>query len=214
MFAMNPVASKRRLTPEEYLAIEAAAAFKSEFRDGEMYAMSGGNFEHTAITSNTQGQLYMRLRGGPCRQLNPDQRVHVPGTQLYVYPDITVICAPPQFADAGRTTVVNPTLIVEVLSPSTERYDRTEKFWNYQGLASFSDYLLISQDAPAVEHFFRRTVAGQSSQWLYEAYKGLDAVVRLPTLNIEIPLSEIYEKIDFPSAAKPSAVGPASPDSP
>ena len=207
---MSTVAFKRRLTPEEYLVIEAAATFKSEFRDGEMYAMSGGNFEHTAITSNTQGQLYMRLRGGPRRQLNPDQRVHVPGTQLYVYPDVTVLCATPQFADAGRTTVINPTLIVEVLSPSTERYDRTEKFWNYQGLASFSDYLLVSQDAPVVEHFLRRTVDGQSSQWLYEAYKGLDAVVKLPALNIEIPLAEIYEKIDFPPA-KPSSDDPTSP---
>ena len=201
---MSTVAFKSRLTPEEYLAIEAAATFKSEFRDGEMHAMSGGNFEHTAITSNTQGQLYTRLRGGPCRQLNPDQRVHVPGAQLYVYPDITVLCAPPQFADAGCTTVVNPTLIVEVLSPSTERYDRTEKFWSYQGLPSFTDYLLISQDAPVVEHFFRRMVDGQSSQWLYEAYKGLDAVVKLPALNIEVPLLDIYEKIDFPPAKSPS----------
>ena len=197
---MSTAASKPRLTPEEYLAIESLATVKSEYRDGEMYAMSGASFEHTAITSNTQGQLYVRLRGGLCRPLIPDQRVHVPNTQLYVYPDITVLCAPPQFADIGRTTVSNPTLIVEVLSPSTERYDRTEKFWNYQGLPSLSDYLLISQDTPVVEHFFRRMTGEQPGQWLYEVSKGLDTVVKLPALGIEIPLRDIYENIDFPPA--------------
>ena len=197
---MSTAATKQRLTPEEYLAIEALATVKSEYRDGKMYAMSGASFEHTAIASNTQGQMYLRLQGGPCRQLNPDLRVNVPGTQFYVYPDVTILCGAPRFADAGRTTVVNPTLIVEVLSPSSERYDRTEKFWNYQGIDTFTDYLLIAQDAPTVEHFFRQRVGEHASQWLYEAYKGLDAVVPLPSLKIEVPLSSIYEGIDFSAA--------------
>ena len=200
---MSTADTKTRLTPEEYLAVENAASFRSEYRDGEMYAMSGAAYEHTAIASNIQGEMHTRLKGGACRPSNFDLRVYVPATQFYTYPDVTVVCGPPQFADAGRTTIVNPSLIVEVLSPSTEHYDRTAKFWNYQSIDSLQDYLLIAQETPLVEHFFRQTTDKPANRWLYTAYKGLAAILRLPSLNIELPLREIYEGVVFPPLAVP-----------
>lgn len=190
---MNTAASKHRLTVEEYLAIEETAGYKSEFYDGEMFAMSGGNFTHSTLKVNLYGQLYARLRGGECRLSDSDMRVLVPATGLHVYPDASVVCGPPQFTSAQETTLVNPHLIVEVLSPSTERYDRTSKFWHYQTIASFTDYVLVTQDTPQVEHFHRNA----NGEWLYQSYKGLDAVLKLPAQRIEIPLHEIYDNVVF-----------------
>ncbi len=189
---MSTLASKPLLTPEEYLVIEDAAEFKSEFYDGEMFAMSGGGYDHSIIATNLTAQLHARLRGGPCRPLNNDLRVQVPATEFYTYPDVSVLCGAPRFAAQSRTTIANPTLIVEVLSPSTERYDRTAKFWHYQKLATLQDYVLVTQDAPQVERFSR-----QGEQWVYAAYKGLESGLPLPALSIEIPLKEIYEGVAF-----------------
>lgn len=194
---MSSALPKPPLTVEEYLAFEEAAFAKSEFRDGEMFAMSGGSYEHSAISTNITTKLQNRLGGGPCRPLNAEMRVHVPGTQLYVYPDATVLCGPPQFATKSRTTIINPTLIVEVLSPPTERYDRTSKFWDYQKLATLKSYILVTQDVPQVECFARQPGNLSSDQWLYTAYHGMESVLPLPELNIELPLREIYEGVDF-----------------
>ena len=191
---MSTVWSKPRLTPEEYLAIEDAAEFKSEFHEGEMFAMSGGSYDHSAIATNVTTYLQIRLQGRPCRPLNTEMRLHVPDTTFYAYPDASVVCGSPQYAANSRTTIVNPTLIVEVLSPSTERYDRTAKFWHYQQLTTLQDYVLVTQDAPQVERFSR-----QGDQWLYTAYKGLESSLPLPVLSIEIPLREIYEDVEFSS---------------
>ena len=190
---VNATAPKRRLSVEEYLAIEETAEYKSEFYDGEMFAMSGGNFTHSTLKINLYGLLYARLRGGRCRLADSDMRVLVPATGLHVYPDAAVICGTPQFTSPRETTLTNPTLIVEVLSPSTERYDRTTKFWHYQTVPSFTDYVLVTQDTPQVEHFHRNV----DGEWLYRAYKGLDAVLKLPAQTIEIPLRDLYENIVF-----------------
>ena len=190
---MNTAASKRRLTVEEYLAIEETADYKSEFYDGEMFAMSGGNFTHSTLKVNLYGQLYARLRGSKCRLSDSDMRVLVPATGLHVYPDASVVCGPPQFTSVQETTLVNPHLIVEVLSPSTERYDRTAKFWHYQTIPSFTDCVLVTQDTPQVEHFHRNT----NGEWLYQPYKGLSAVLKLLAQGIEIPLQEIYDNVVF-----------------
>ena len=175
--------------------MEDAAEFKSEFYDGEMFAMSGGSYDHSVIATNTTTYLQIRLQGRPCRPLNTEMRLHVPESTFYAYPDASVVCGPPQYAAKSTTTIINPTVIVEVLSPSTERYDRTAKFWNYQKLATLQEYLLITQDAPQVERFSR-----QADQWFYTACKGLNASVSLPGLGIEIPLRELYEGVEFPSS--------------
>ncbi len=206
---MNTVASKPRLTPEEYLVIEDAAGWKSEFYDGEMFAMSGGSYDHSVIATNVTTYLQIRLQGRPCRPLNAEMRLHVPESTFYAYPDASVVCGPPQYAPGSKTTIVNPTLIVEVLSPSTERYDRTAKFWHYQRLATLQDYVLVTQDAPQVERFSR-----QGDQWLYAAYKNLESRLPLPALGIEVPLKEIYEGVEFPPAAPTADEHPKHPRPP
>ncbi len=198
---MSVAISKPHLSPEEYLTIENAAAFKSEYHDGEMYAMSGGSYEHTIISTNLSIALGTRLRGGRGRTLNPELRVHVPDSPSYYYPDASVVCGTPLFVDTGRTTVSNPTLVVEILSPSSERDDRTKKFWDYQKLSSMKEYVLVTQDAPQVECFIRPS-GEASDQWLYNAYKGLDTVLRLTSLGIEFPLNEIYEGVEFQNTTR------------
>ena len=207
---MNTAVPKQRLTVEEYLAIEQTAAQKSEFYDGEMFAMSGGNYTHSTLKVNIYEQLNARLRGGKCRLSDSDMRVLVPATGLHVYPDASVVCGPPQFTNAQQTTLTNPNLIVEVLSPSTERYDRTTKFWHYQTIPAFTDYVLVTQDAPQVEHFYRNP----DGEWLYRPYEGLDAVLKLPAQAIEIPLRDIYENVTFVTSANPSEDIPPRPSPP
>lgn len=207
---MSDAISKRRLNVEEYLAIEGAADYKSEFYDGEMFAMSGGNFTHSTIKVNLYEQFKARLRGGKCRLSDSDMRVLVPATGLHVYPDASVVCGPPQFTSLQETTLTNPHLIVEVLSPSTERYDRTTKFWHYQTISAFTDYVLVTQDAAQVEHFYRNA----DGEWLYRAYKGLEAVLKLPAQAIEIPLRDIYENVAFAASNAPSDDNPSRPGPP
>ncbi len=194
---MSTAATKQRLTPEEYLAIENASEDKSEYYDGEMYAMSGGSFTHSVIAANIGGELYNRLRGGSCRPLSSDMRVQVPSTHLYTYPDVSVVCGAPQFAANSANTLINPILVAEVLSPSTEGYDRTTKFWHYQKIETLRDYILAAQDTPRVEHFFRQTGSQLPEPWLYTVYEGLDTILRLPSLNIELPLRAIYGHVSF-----------------
>ena len=198
---MNTASDPSRLTPEEYLASEDAAEFRSEFYEGEIFAMSGGSYEHTVISSNLSRFLGNRLSGSGCRALNPELRVHVPDSTAYYYPDASVVCGSPVFATKDRTTVTNPVLVVEILSPSSERYDRTSKFWNYQKLPSLQDYVLITQEAPQVEVFSRHEA---SDQWLYKACKGLDALLHFPSLQLELPLREIYDGVEFQNPAQAS----------
>jgi Uma2 family endonuclease len=199
---MSTVAvTKHRLTPEEYQVIEQAARHKSEYYNGEMFAMAGTSPAHSRISLNVGGELRARLRGSQCKPYESGLHIHVPATQLYAYPDASVVCGPLQYLAGSKTIIVNPSLIVEVLSPSTERYDRAEKFFHYQSIKTFRDYVLISQDAPIVEHFSRRTDVEEPSQWLYTASLGLNAILRLPLLNIEIPLREIYEDVEFDTSS-------------
>lgn len=188
---------KHRLTPEEYLAIERAAPFKSEFINGEMYAMAGASSKHALVTNNVGGELRNRLRGGRCRAFSGDLRVHVPDTGLYTYPDVSVVCGPPQFVSDQFDTLTNPTLIVEVLSPSTENYDRNTKFIHYQRLASLRDYLLVAQNQARVEHYARQE--GNPNQWLLTVLTELSASVQLASLGIELPLAEIYDGVELPA---------------
>jgi Uma2 family endonuclease len=181
------------LTPEQYLEIERHAETRSEFLDGEAFAMTRGSFEHNVIVGNLVGELRQQLKRRPCRVCPSDLRVHVPATGLYTYPDVVVVCGDPQFRDEHLDTLLNPTLLVEVLSPTTEAYDRGKKFEHYRSLESLSEYLLVSQEAPRVEHYLRQ----DGNRWLLTAVTGLDAVLALPTIQCELALSEIYDKVAF-----------------
>jgi Uma2 family endonuclease len=156
------------LTQEEYLKIERAAAFKSEYYDGRMYAMSGGSYPHGQIIPNLAAELRQALRGKGCSVTTSEVRIRVSPRGFYTYPDIAVVCGPPKFADDQADTLLNPTLLVEVLSPSTEAHDRGFKFAQYRQLESLQEYALVSQTEPRVE-IFRRQAPGE---WLLSEASG------------------------------------------
>jgi Uma2 family endonuclease len=186
----------RRYTISEYLAYERKAAERHEYRDGQIIAMAGQTYNHAVIAANLFGELGHALKGMPCRAADSSVRVRVPTTPLYTYADITIVCAEAQFdpQDPSGHTLVNPRVIIEILSPSTEAYDRGEKFSRYRRLESLEEYVLVSQDTPSVETFFRQGDGG----WLLMAFSGLDATVRIRCLDVEVPLNEIYTNVKFP----------------
>jgi Uma2 family endonuclease len=183
------------LTPEAYLAAERQAAHRSEYFNGQVYAMAGASREHVAIVANLTYLLVGQFKGRPCSTLGSDMRLKVSETGLYTYPDLMALCGEPRFDDDHRDTLTNPMVIVEVLSDSTERYDRGDKFAHYRRLASLRDYLLVSQRRPRVEHYTRR-----GEEWVLRELDGLDGVVRLPDIGCELPLTEIYDKVTFIAA--------------
>lgn len=182
------------LTPQEYLDYERQAETKSEYYNGEMYALAGASPRHTVIAANVIATLHARFKGRPCTVHTGDLRVKVSPTGLYTYPDVVVVCGQPKFDDAQKDTLLNPTLIVEVLSESTEVYDRTGKFEHYRKLESLTDYLLISQEKAWIEHRARQS----EIKWLIGYYMGLETVVTLPSMDCELRLSDVYDKIDWP----------------
>jgi Uma2 family endonuclease len=190
-------AAKPYLSPEEYLARERLAEIKSEYYDGEVFAMSGGSQAHSKIAVNAAGSLNAQLADRPCDVYNSDMRVQVAEEGPYTYPDVTVVCDEAQFADADVDTLLNPTLVVEVLSPTTEAWDRGGKFERYQQIASLQEYLLIAQDRPRVEQYARQA----EGQWLLTVTSGLDGVVSLPAIECQLALRELYRKVSFPEDA-------------
>lgn len=198
-------AQKRRLTAAEYLAIEAAADVRHEFFGGEMFAMSGGSLWHNLIKDNFAHALRNRLEGRGCRVVTSDQRLKVDATGLYTYPDVLVFCGPPVMEDGVHHTLTNPLLVVEVLSDSTEKYDRGIKFGHYRRLATLREYVLVAQDRFSVEAFLRRPddggdVAGGADQWLLSVATEPAAAIRLGSLDVAVPLAAIYEGVEFPAA--------------
>ncbi len=182
------------LSPEEYLAWEEDQEEKHEYFNGRIYAMSGGSLEHATILQNLSLAFGNRMRGRSCRVFTSELRVQVRETGLYTYPDFTVVCGEMQLDRTTKSvTLLNPTLIVEVLSPSTEAYDRGEKFAHYRRLTSLTDYVLISTKSPLVEHFRRN-----GEDWNLSLRSGLESNLELGTLGIELPLNEIYELVEFP----------------
>lgn len=184
-------------TPEEYFALERNAEFKSEYLDGRIVAMTGATVAHITITGNVHAGLHQRLRGGPCRTFMGDMRVQVGAGRRYTYPDVSAVCGEPRFIDGTLDTLTNPALIVEVLSPSTEAYDRGEKFLHYRGIDSLAEYVLVAQDRVLVERFVR---AGEF--WTLSTLSDLDASLELTSVGCEIPLRDIYENVGpFPPEA-------------
>jgi Uma2 family endonuclease len=194
--------TSRRLTEAEYLEIERAAEFRSEFYQGEMFAMTGASPQHTLITANVIGEFRHRLKGSQCRVHTPDLRIKIEATGLCTYPDVAIICGPLQFAQGTKDTVVNPTVLVEVLSESTEAYDRGRKFEHYRQIPSLREYLLIRQTEPRVEQFIRQA----DGRWLLNESSGMDKNLDLPSLAITVPLAEIFAEVDFaPGPIRPPA---------
>lgn len=186
-----------RLTPEEYLRIERAAEWKSEYIDGEMFAMAGASLRHTVIVTNLAGELRNQLRAGPCTVSSADLRVATDRRRHYTYPDIVVICDPPQFVDEHRDTVTNPTLIAEVLSESTEKYDRGAKFERYRTVATLSEYLLVSQDRVHVELYHRG-----DGEWILREWNDPAAEIDLVSLPCRLKVAEVYAKVNFADPAQ------------
>jgi len=199
---MAVAAKKPVISPEDYLRLERAADEKSEYFDGEIFSMAGGSAVHSLISANVSGELRSVLRGGRCVTYDSNLRIKVASTGLYTYPDASVICGPVECPEDGDDMAVNPTLIVEVLSDSTEAYNRGRKFEHYRSLPSFREYVLVSQKEPLVETFFRQA----DGTWLFSAVRGAGAVVRLHSLSVDVRLSEVYLAVEFPSGK--AAAGP------
>ena len=185
-------------TPEEYIALERKAipdfeTVRSEYVKGKIIPRSSSNLAHNLITGNIASELHTRLRGGRCIVFANQMRVSIPTATSYFYPDVGVVCEEPCFEDDVFDTLLNPIVIVEVLSPSTEAYDRGEKFAHYRQLPSLQEYLLVAQDAVFVEHYRR-----QEKQWLFTDFQNLDETLALPSIECELPLQDIYERVTFP----------------
>ena len=191
--ASNPVPG---LTEEQYLAIERAAEFKSEFLNGEMFAMSGASVRHADLDGNVYAELHTRLRGSPCRVFNSDLRVRVSATGLYTYPDVTVVCGPPALADGHQDVLLNPAVIFEVLSPSTERYDRGRKFQHYRTIETLQSYILVEQDRIRVEHYSPQA----DNTWTLRDYQQPEDQLTIDSIGVAIPLARIYERVEFPAS--------------
>jgi Uma2 family endonuclease len=184
---------KTFLTEEQYLEIERKAEFKSEYYQGEMFAMAGAGWAHNLIVWNLVAEFRQQLRNGPCQGTSNDMRVRVNRSGLYTYPDITIVCGEPQFLDERRDTLLNPNLIVEVLSPSTEAYDRGRKFKNYRSVESISEYLLVSSEQVGAELFTRHP----DGSWHLITVSRLEDSLDLQSIGCRLALAGVYEKVEF-----------------
>lgn len=190
-------------TVEEYLALERKSEERHEYIDGQIYAMAGESNEHADISVNLVSELRSQLKGTPCRVWTKDSKVlsgpairsdkSIKG--LFSYPDIVVVCGEPRFLDEHRDVLLNPTLIIEVLSPSTESFDRGEKFWRYRThLASLTDYVQVSQALPLIEHFRRQS----NDEWVLSTVSDMAGSLHLASINCTLRMSEIYDRVSFP----------------
>lgn len=189
---------------DEYLALEREAEERHEYLDGQVYAMAGESPEHGIICTNLGGQLYSQLRGKPCQVFSKDMKVRSGPAAgqtmkgLFSYPDLLVVCGELKFLDERRDVLLNPTVIIEVLSPTTEAFDRGEKWARYQTwLPDLSDYLLISQGKPQIEHFHRQA----GGEWLYTLVNKLEENLHLASIDCSLQLTLVYDRVQFPAEA-------------
>lgn len=185
----------RSVSPQEYLEMEREAEYKSEYLDGEIFAMSGGTARHSLIATQTLVALGLKLKGKSRKPYNSDLRIAVSPDGLYTYPDVSVFCEPMEFVFGSDDTASNPAVVVEVLSKNTEAYDRGRKFGHYRQIATLRHYVLVSQDSPTIECFSREG----DGRWALSEAIGLEASMPLGALGIELPLAEIYEGVEFPA---------------
>jgi Uma2 family endonuclease len=185
---------KRKFTPEEYLMIERKAQYKSEYLDGEIYAMSGASRKHNRIITNLTTSLDNQLRDRPCNVYSSDMRVRTGRKGLYAYPDVVVTYGEEKFADDERDTLLNPVVLIEVLSNSTELYDRNEKLVRYQQIPSLTAYLMISQKKYEVTCYIKQS---NGDEWSYRIVTDMEAVIKLPAIECELSVKEIYAKVEI-----------------
>ena len=201
-------AEQRRLIPAEYLSIEVASERRHEFYAGEMFAMDGGSYWHNLVKDNLAHSIRNCLADRRCTVLTSDQRVKVDATGLYTYPDAVVFCGQPVFEDDVHYSATNPLVLAEVLSDSTERYDRGVKFGHYRRLPSVEEYLLLAQDRISVERYRRQSTA-DGGAWILTAVTDPAGAVEIESLGISVPVAEIYADVDFPPAAAQAESPPA-----
>ena len=190
-----------RYTIEEYLARERVAPHKSEYYHGQIFAMAGGSTRHNRTSGNIFGSLWGRLNGTSCHPNNSDQRIHIPAIGLSTYPDVSIVCGELKVDPDDRDAIINPRVVFEVLSDSTESYDRGRKFSMYRQLESLREYVLVAQDEPHIERYVRQ----DNDAWMLTELKGLDAVLELSEIQCVLPLSEIYQGVTFGPEVSPTA---------
>jgi Uma2 family endonuclease len=188
-------APRQRWTVEDYLAHERASEQRHEYLNGEITLMAGASESHNLIVTNILASLHTQLRQRPCRVYPGDMRVKISRASLYTYPDVSVVCEPPQYEDDQRDTLLNPALVIEVLSPSTESYDRGRKFQPYRSLPSLREYVLVAQDSQRVERYVRQS----DGMWLLDDAEGADSVMNLQSIDCTLRLADVYEKVEFES---------------
>jgi Uma2 family endonuclease len=190
--ASNPVT---KVTEEQYLALDRAAEVRSEFLDGEMIAMSGGSTNHARLQQNICGELYIRLQGSGCEAFVSDLRIRV-SARMYTYPDISVVCGKLRLADDHRDVLLNPIVIFEILSPSTEKYDRGLKFRYYRTIDSLTDFVLVDQDQVRIEQYSREA----DRTWTLHDYQKADEELKIASIGVSLPLGRIYDRIELSAA--------------
>jgi len=186
---------KHFITPEEYLYREKDAEFRSEYFRGEMFAMAGASANHNLIVLNTGASLREQLKKKPCRVYPSDLKLRIETTGLYTYPDLSVVCGEPQLETNGGDVLLNPMVLVEILSDSTEAYDRGKKFEHYRTILSLKHYVLIAQDRHSIDCFSRQP----DGCWVLTSCQELDGKVELEAIDSHLAASEVYDKVVFPS---------------
>jgi len=185
----------RKLTVYEYFALEEKAERRSEFFDGEMFMMAGASREHNFLSRNFTAEIHTRLRGSSCQVFVSDLRLKVDATGLYTYPDLAIVCGTPEYAPENRNTLTNPKVVIEILSDSTERYDRTTKFRHYRQIPTLMEYLLVAQDEALIHRYLRT----ESSDWLLAEIVGMDEMFIVNSVPLSIPMRDIYTGVEFPT---------------
>jgi Uma2 family endonuclease len=188
---MSAVSAQRTYTAEDYLALERnSSQAKCEFINGQIFAMTGASRKHNLIGVNIARELSTQLKGRPCEAYVSDMRVKAAEANSYLYPDVSIVCGKPEFEDSHVDILLNPTVLIETLSPSTERFDRGGKFAIYRKIATLREYLLLTQDEPCIEHFVR-----QGESWVLTEISGLDEIVNLQSIGCVLALREVYDRV-------------------
>lgn len=189
----SPLKIKRSYSPEEYLEMERTSDERHEYLDGRIFQMAGESLSHSRVCVNLTAEVALQLRGKRCEALSANMKVRTSTASLFSYPDLTVVCGVPEFPDRKKDVVVNPRAIFEVLSPSTEKYDRGRKFQRYRlGNETLTDYILIAQETVLVEHFHKT----ETGVWTYENYNDMSDFLRLGELELELMLERIYDRVE------------------
>lgn len=181
------------ITAEQYLELERAAAEKHEFYQGEIFVMPGATVNHNTIQVNFVGEVRNNLKGKSCKVFGSDLRVHIPTHSLFTYPDALIVCGKPELLDNELDTLLNPVVIVEILSKSTQSYDRGDKFMLYRAIDSLKEYILISSEVVQIEHFYKQ----ENGTWLLKELKNSTDVLHLQSINFPLPLAQLYEGVAF-----------------